>query len=905
MPRRRSRRRAAIAGGLALAALSLVLCWCPQAGAQQTEVSLPGWDAYAAPRSVYGGGVVLRKGDDNRSLTLSGRGSLCYRANAVSGPGASAYGNQYWDTKPVSSEAQLTVSGWALDQVRIDATISQGPFGPSRNDFSVMFDAGPAQISYGRVQAQMGANEFMSFRKQLWGLGVEGGSRDQRLQYSLFASKVKGQVRREAFAGQDSPGPYHLRYTPIVDGSEVVKVDEQRMVRGQDYVIDYYGGWLTFEVSFGGNPKTTMIPSTSTISVSYEQAGGGGGSGMIYGLRSTIAAGEGLSFEAAYLTQQSDYQPSSSSGSVMRREEFIGAGSPGPFQLSYSPVDTGKPVLVYVDGALKIEGVDYLFSANSGYLQFTSPIPPGALVVVEYYQLTDGGGAGGDKHLVGLTAKWTPVANTNVRLALAASDSQGGPAGTALSLEASGALLDSRLNLHGRYEDTEPTFSQIEGVGFQQQARGFSLGADYRAHEFVSTNFDWRRQQTSTGLYFGSVGGAASGYDTGTTTGYSVLTDQKTLGARTSFPNAPQVSLSRSIMSNQGTNSGATYVSDALRVSHRLGALSGSLSLSRNKQGFSALGEAAQTTPGRDPLVTYGANASLSYLPSSSGSLSIGCSNSATAATATQPGRRGSTVDMSATWNPSPGFGLVLTHNLSRSRGGLASSLSGTAGNNAATAQTEGDQSTEQPVYSNDRTGLSLNYASSGGRYAVGLDLGQQSYRGGSTGYRADSKSHDINLYLRTYLSSSLGANLSLQRQSLRYLSQTATTLNTQLALLSLDYKPQPAEQYTLSCQYMLSATGGAGDSASTRMLTMGLGGHRRLAERTSLSSNLQFQSVAGAFDDSKRLTLLTTYSYRLNEFLSANANLRHVRYDSLRETGYGGGDYIANLLSLSLSAGF
>jgi len=875
------------------------------AWAQANDSGLPGWDSYSASGGVYGGGVVLRKGENSRNLLLSGRGSLWYRANSVTGSGAEMYTRQYWDTASVGSEAQLNLSGWALDRVRIDASVSQGPLGPRRTDFSVTYDAGPAQVSFGRVRPDMGVNEFVNFRKQLSGISVQGATPDTKVQYSMFASRIKGQVRREAFAGQDSPGPYHLRYTPIVDGSEVVKVDEQRMVRGEDYVIDYYGGWLTFAVDFGGNQQTTMIPATSTISVSYEQAGGEGGSGMIYGLRGTVMAAQGLSVEAAYLTQQSDYGPATSTRSVARREEFIGAGSPGPFQLSYSPIDATKPVLVYVDGALKVEGVDYLFNSASGYIQFTSPIPPGALVVVEYYQSVESGGSLGDKHLLGLTTNWAPQPNTNVSLALAASDSEGGPAGLAMSLQASSAFLDNRLNVRGRYENMEPTFSQIESVGFQQQARGFAVGADYRATDYVTANLDWQRHRTSTGLYFGPMGG---GYGTGSTSlsaaDFSVLTDQKTISVRAALPKAPEISLSRTMMSNQGAAS-SSYVSDALRVTHTLGPFSGSLSLNRNKQGYTLLNTTEGSGATSTSVVTTGANAALSYAAGSKARMSLGLSTSSSSGNATQASSRGSTVDASATWNPTPGLALALTHSLSRSRGGYLSSVGGLTGATTVAPGTRVATASGQSQYTNARTGLSANYASPEGRYVVGLDFGFQTYHGGTTAYLADSRSREASLYLHTAFSKTLAANLSLQQQWLHYLSGTGTSLQTRLAWLSLSYNPKRAEQYSLSCQYLHSDSGGGGQTAGTRMLTMELGGQRALAERMRLSSSLQLSRVAGAFDDSRRWTWLTTYSYALSEFLSANAQLRHVRYNSLRQTGYGASDYVANLFSLGLSAGF
>jgi len=306
----------------------------------------------------------------------------------------------------------------------------------------------------------------------------------------------------------------------------------------------------------------------------------------------------------------------------------------------------------------------------------------------------------------------------------------------------------------------------------------------------------------------------------------------------------------------------------------------------------------------QDSLVSQGASASLSYSAGASANVSLGLSTSASTATATRPGSRGSTLDISGTWNPTPGLGFVLTHNLSRSRGGYMSALGGLAGRQAPTAQTE-EESVQQALYKNARTRLGVNYAERGGRYAVGLDLGQETYHGGATAYLADSKRHDVSLYLNARVSPALAANLNLQWQSLNFLSEVGSSMKMQSAGLSLNYRAREGEHYTLSCQLLQSDTSGAQESAGTRMAALEIGGQRRLAEKTSLSSSLQFNTVGGAFDDNQRLTWLSKYSYRLNEYLSADAQLRHVRYNSLRETGLGGGDYVANLFSLGLSAGF
>ncbi len=98
-----------------LAAAALV-CLATSAFAQSSGAGGTGWDAYYGSLPVYGEGVVLRRGENERDLLLSGRGSLAYRANSASGPGVASYGSDWWDSsKAVASEAHLTLRGWAFD----------------------------------------------------------------------------------------------------------------------------------------------------------------------------------------------------------------------------------------------------------------------------------------------------------------------------------------------------------------------------------------------------------------------------------------------------------------------------------------------------------------------------------------------------------------------------------------------------------------------------------------------------------------------------------------------------------------------------------------------------------------------------------------------------------------------
>ncbi len=121
----------------------------------------------------------------------------------------------------------------------------------------------------------LGDNPYASFRKSLKGIHTKsnlGGG----ITLDTFYSQEHGIVRRETIRGNDTPGPYWLRYAPVLDGSETVKVDEQPQVLGVDYTLNYDTGMLEFDTVTNG-PR--IIPSTSTISVSYQSARPGNAGG--------------------------------------------------------------------------------------------------------------------------------------------------------------------------------------------------------------------------------------------------------------------------------------------------------------------------------------------------------------------------------------------------------------------------------------------------------------------------------------------------------------------------------------------------------------------------------------------------------------------------------------------------
>ncbi|MFA6448964.1 MAG: hypothetical protein WCX65_05845, partial [bacterium] len=74
--------------------------------------------------------------------------------------------------------------------------------------------------------------------------------------------------KKAVFFGNESVGPYKLNATNIIPGSEIVRVDGDKLERGAGYAFSYSKGEVTF---------TAPVASGARILVEYEVADGSGG----------------------------------------------------------------------------------------------------------------------------------------------------------------------------------------------------------------------------------------------------------------------------------------------------------------------------------------------------------------------------------------------------------------------------------------------------------------------------------------------------------------------------------------------------------------------------------------------------------------------------------------------------
>ncbi|NCO41030.1 MAG: hypothetical protein GW892_20260, partial [Armatimonadetes bacterium] len=220
---------------------------------------------------------------DNLDLSVHGYQTWTWRNNSVSGGQASgtAFGlDNYGYDSSFDNNTSLTIDGEIINRVRLHGNINKSRFMPTDRRYYLMYDGDRTDVTLGDLNASLSGNEFATFSRTMRGLEIDT-TLGKNTGFSLLTSKTDAAVKQDVLAGNNTVGPYYLTRNPIVDGSEQVWVDEQLKQRGVDYIIDYDFGVLTFQ-------GVNVIPSTSTIAISYEYDAPGRTAGTLIGMRGTI-----------------------------------------------------------------------------------------------------------------------------------------------------------------------------------------------------------------------------------------------------------------------------------------------------------------------------------------------------------------------------------------------------------------------------------------------------------------------------------------------------------------------------------------------------------------------------------------------------------------------------------------
>lgn len=372
---------------------------------------------------------------------------------------------------------QIHLSGReVLGMFNFDATIVDSRFKDPQNErFSLNFRKGAWSVDAGDIQGSLlNSNPFASFNKSLKGASIQ--YRKGPFAIKALRTDTKGDSRTVTLQGINSAGPYYLASSQIIQGSEVILVDDVQMELQRDYVINYEIGSITF--------VNRIIPPTSTIIATYESLNFNSGAGTVQGAGATLDLGK---FGRAGLTFIE--QKSRSGGGISSRvEQFEGFGAPGtPYFLQFEPLSTAQyPTTVRVNGVLQVQGVDYYFDNNNkSIFYFTRFIPSTSIVEVAYFPRPTSA-ANGDRRVTGIDYRLPFARGGYLQYSQAVGELRHDVTpskGTAKGLGVN--YKSGPLELRAGWRDVPNTFVGIESRGFNRNEKAVDFSAEYTKKGFT------------------------------------------------------------------------------------------------------------------------------------------------------------------------------------------------------------------------------------------------------------------------------------------------------------------------------------------------------------------------------------------------------------------------------------
>ncbi|GIV06087.1 MAG: hypothetical protein KatS3mg016_1662 [Fimbriimonadales bacterium] len=412
-----------------------------------------------------------------RTVTISGRKSVGFHLHQVEGDFTAFRDQNYFGQggQRVTDNTEMTIRvNKFLGFLTFDWRWTNSRFrNPYDSRITYTYESPNFTLEWGDITATLGgSNPLVGFNRTLKGATAQVQWGNSRMRY--IRSETKAAARTITIQGNDSPGPYYLQGSQIVDGSERVQVDGVEKRRGEDYTIDYFGGILRFR-------DGTIIPRTSTIVVTYETYAFNSAPSLLEGWRYETSLGRGVNLGFTMLSQKSTAR----TDLRRRQEQFYGFGAPSvPYDLQFPPLrDANNPVIITVAGVPQVEGVDYYFDEVLPYrFYFTRFMPQTLIIQVEYTPRPDPSSTiGGNREVMGIdfTLPLGRIGNIVWNAARSTAQAQGSRL-EAMAHTATSKFEFGRLSLSATYRDIPAEFIGIESVGFRRNERGYQTDLNYR-----------------------------------------------------------------------------------------------------------------------------------------------------------------------------------------------------------------------------------------------------------------------------------------------------------------------------------------------------------------------------------------------------------------------------------------
>jgi hypothetical protein len=412
-----------------------------------------------------------------RTVTISGHKRIGFHLHDIEGDFAAFRDQNYFGQggQRVTDNTELTVRvNKFLGFLSFDWRWSNSRFrNPYDARITYTYESPNLTLEWGDITASLGgANPLVGFNRTLKGASATATWGRNRFRY--ITSETKAAARTITISGNDSPGPYYLQGSQIVDGSERVQVDGVEKRRGEDYTIDYFGGILRFRDGM-------IIPRTSTIVVTYETYAFNAAPSRLQGFRWRAISAVG----STWALRCSRRSRRCARGCVDAQNSSTASARPlRPMTCSSRPCATrANPVIITVAGAPQVEGVDYYFDELLPYrFYFTRFMPRTLIIQVEYTPRPDPSSTlGGDREVMGidLTLPLGRVGSLVWNAAQSRAVAQGSRL-EAIAHNATGRFEFGRLALNATYRDIPAEFIGIESVGFRRNERGYQADLSYR-----------------------------------------------------------------------------------------------------------------------------------------------------------------------------------------------------------------------------------------------------------------------------------------------------------------------------------------------------------------------------------------------------------------------------------------
>ena len=420
-----------------------------------------------------------------KRISITGRRTVGFHMHSVSGDREAFDTLNYFGqgSSRFTDTGQVTLIGnQVLGFFNFNMTLTDDRYtDPQNKRIWLDYKRDGFQVGYGDLTSAslLNTNEFARYTKTLSGATV--GYNKGRFAFKALRTETKSSARTRSLQGANSPGPYFIGDSQIVNDSEEIKVDGVTQRQGLDYTINYQVGSITF--------VNRVVPPTSTVVISYETLGFNNSSGMVQGAGLSYDMGKygRIGFTAI------EQRTGGGTGLNSRTDRFQGYESPSsPYFLDFEPLTT-RPIVVKVNGILQVQNVDYVFGKDSGnnpvysIIFFLRPIPSINEVTVTYtpkpVQTIDG-----NRRVFGMDYK-LPLNGKRgfIHYSQATGKLENGInplSGTARGIKAEYNFGD--LRAHASLKDVPSDFVTVETRGFNRNERAIDLGVDYRKNAWAA-----------------------------------------------------------------------------------------------------------------------------------------------------------------------------------------------------------------------------------------------------------------------------------------------------------------------------------------------------------------------------------------------------------------------------------